>query len=490
MNATVIATRTASELRNAGRQPGVPFAVSLSDGSSAEMHRLLRVLPGKRIVGEGLWQGRRVLVKLFVDGRSERRWAQEKSGLAVFLQASIATPELLYAAALPGGGHVLLTAFLDAAQTLAECWAPLSDNPPGNPEAITLLSPAFEILGQLHAAGAVHTDLHFGNFLLSGGQLFAIDGDAIRILAPGKALDASHTVDNLALLLAQLPPDWEAHQKAFLAAYASGSRIAIGDTPQLSAAVAEARRWRLNDYLGKCLRDCTLFSVQRSASRFCVVRRSEAPALDALLRAPDSAMHKGQLLKDGNTCTVARVDLPDRAVVVKRYNLKGFWHALGRLGRPSRAWHSWREGHRLRFLGVDTPEPLALVEERFGPLRRRAFLVNAFCPGANLETCLAPDREPDADLAVAIITLFERLHQFRISHGDLKATNLLWHEGRLMIIDLDATTQHRSDATFARAWQRDRARLLRNWPADSMLHRWLAANLISATTEQAGRAAS
>ena len=139
MNATAIAMRRASELRDAGRQPDLPFAVSLSDGSTVEVVRLLRVLPGKRIVGEGLWQGQRVLVKLFLDRRSEQRWAQEKSGLAVLVQAGIATPELLYAAALPGGGHVLLTAFLDAAETLAECWAPMSDRPADNPEAITLL---------------------------------------------------------------------------------------------------------------------------------------------------------------------------------------------------------------------------------------------------------------------------------------------------------------------------------------------------------------
>ena len=480
VNVSSTALRTASELRDAGRQPSVPFTVALGDGSTVTVYRLLRVLPGKRIVGEGQWQGRRVLVKLFVGLRSEPHWTQERSGLSAFLQAGIPTPELLYAAALPGGGHVLLTAFLHSAQTLAERWTTIGDQPAGNPEVITLLAPAFAMLGQLHAAGAIHNDLHFGNFLLSAGQLFAIDGDAIRVLTPGKALDESHAIGNLALLLAQLPPGWEAHQKAFLAAYASGIRTALGDTPQLANAVAEARCWRLNDYLDKCLRDCTLFAVQRDAFRFCAVQRTEVLALDALLRAPDMVMHKGKLLKDGNTCTVVRIDLPDRAVVIKRYNLKGFWHALGRLWRPSRAWHSWREGHRLRFLGIDTPEPLALVEERFGPLRRRAFVVNAFFPGTNLEDCLAPDREPDTEIARAIVTLFDRLHQFRINHGDLKATNLLWHEGRLMIIDLDATTQHTSDAAFARAWQKDRARLLRNWPTDSILYRWLDANLVSA----------
>ena len=80
-------------------------------------------------------------------------------------------------------------------------------------------------------------------------------------------------------------------------------------------------------------------------------------------------------------------------------------------------------------------------------------------------------------MARALIALFETLHVLRISHGDLKATNLLWHGGRVFVIDLDALVQHRSGLAHARAWRRDRERLLRNWPAASVLHRWLHANL-------------
>jgi hypothetical protein len=34
----------------------------------------------------------------------------------------------------------------------------------------------------------------------------------------------------------------------------------------------------------------------------------------------------------------------------------------------------------------------------------------------------------------------------------------------VLLIDLDGVVQHRSATTHARAWRRDRARLLRNWP--------------------------
>ena len=71
----------ASALREAGRAPATPFRVALSDGGELVVHRLLRVLPGKRIVGQGLWNGRCVLAKLFVASGSARHWAQEKAGI-------------------------------------------------------------------------------------------------------------------------------------------------------------------------------------------------------------------------------------------------------------------------------------------------------------------------------------------------------------------------------------------------------------------------
>ena len=100
-------------------------------------------------------------------------------------------------------------------------------------------------------------------------------------------------------------------------------------------------------------------------------------------------------------------------------------------------------------------------------------MISEFCAGPSLLSHLAADREPPEDEATAILTLFESMCRQRISHGDLKATNLLWDAGQVMVIDLDAVVQHRSAAAHARAWRRDRARLLRNWPPGSLLHSWL-----------------
>ena len=184
-------------------------------------------------------------------------------------------------------------------------------------------------------------------------------------------------------------------------------------------------------------------------------------------------MATGKVLKNGVTCTVANVVAGDQMLVVKRYNLKHWRHAMSRAWRPSRAWHSWRAAHRLAFYGIATPQPLALIEERLGPLRGRAFLVTEHCPGRNLRDSLSPGDEPAPEQQAAILELFRTLCALRITHGDLKASNLLWHDGRVVLIDLDAMVQHRLESAFVRDWRSDRLRLLRNWPADSALVRWL-----------------
>ena len=149
-------------------------------------------------------------------------------------------------------------------------------------------------------------------------------------------------------------------------------------------------------------------------------------------------------------------------------------HALSRSWRPSRAWHSWLEGHRLNFLGIATPRPLALVEQRAGPLRGKAWLISEYCDGASLaERYPDPDTAPPAAELDALGALLRQLVAARISHGDLKATNLLWCDGTPHLIDLDAMRQHAGEAAFRRAWEKDCARFLRNWPQGSALRRAL-----------------
>ena len=449
---------SADSLRAAGRNPLPQIEIALDDGHLLVVERWLRILPGKRLTGIGRWQGRPVIAKLFIAARgSERHWQREQDGADILAVHALPTPALLAAGTLTEGGHYVLYEFLPQART---------------PDATsaTDLTRVFEQTGRLHALGLLQEDTHLGNFLIDGTHLLVIDGDAIR-----RAATPADHADNLALLFAQLQPATEnAQRHALLAAYRRGHPAASIDEVQLLVATKQARGGRLSDYLDKCLRDCSLFKSAQRADKFFSILRSEAGQLAPLSHDPDAWLEKGKPLKLGRTATLAQVEITGRPLVIKRYNIKSASHALSRCWRPSRAWHSWIEGHRLQFLGIATPRPLALVERRFGPLRGRAWLITEFCPGVNLTEHFANrlNTPPDAEIA-ALVDLFGQLAAAQITHGDLKATNLLWHEGKVWLIDLDAMQQHDSPATYSRAWRKDRERLLRNWPEHTPLRQQL-----------------
>ena len=439
-----------AELRALESLPQAPFRVSLPDGELCFV-RIFRFLPGKRFSGEAIWQGRPVFAKLFVASGAARHGAREKAGIDALLAGNVPTPVLLAAISLPDAFLVVTDFFADAT-TL--------ENSLGQADDGLALGAALGLLGKLHTAGLVHDDVHFGNFIQHADRLFLIDGDGVRA-----ARSPDDTLENLALFLSQLAPSRDVVFP--LAAYARPV-----DETALTQAVRRWRSERLHDYLRKTLRNCTKFQVDRDTRHFSVVLREKAAQLLPVLGDADRLMAKGEMLKDGATCTVVRVDAGTQ-LVIKRYNLKHWRHALSRAWRPSRAWHSWLAGHRLAFYGIATPQPLAMLEERVGPLRGRAFLVTAHCAGPDLLSVLDPDSEPLLAMQAAIRQLFRTLCDLRITHGDLKATNLLWADGQLVLIDLDAMVQHRQVRAFEREWRRDRQRFLRNWPADSVLSKWL-----------------
>ncbi len=466
----------APSLKGLAAAPPLPFAIRRADGSTLSFVSVLRHLAGKRVVGEAHGAGVRALAKLYVGDAAKRHWERESSGIQALARAGVATPGILTAEALPDGGYLILTRFIDGATTLAEeanKLAGVSSQDDGVP---TLLGPCFGLVGQLHASGLVHQDLHPGNFLIADGRVMLVDGDAVSG-EPHTHLADSEARANLALLIVQFPLAWTLEPARLLEAYSETNPALTCDPGALRTAIERAREKRTADYLDKAARNCSRYIARRRFSSLRIVARDQEAALLPLIDDPDRWMTEGETLKQGNTATVSRIRLGDALWVVKRHNIKGVAHAISRAWRPTRGWHSWLAAHRLQALGIATPRPLAIVERRFGPLRGRAWLVTESCPGYDLRKLLDPSNLPDPALANALIDLFKALAAARITHGDLKATNLLWHDGRIHLIDLDSLTQHRRETSFLKAWVKDRSRLLANWPESCQLHLWLDTHL-------------
>ncbi|RYJ64084.1 lipopolysaccharide kinase InaA family protein [Pseudomonas songnenensis] len=462
------------KLSHAGRTPTLPLALDLA-GESLVLERQLRVLPGQRYVCQASWQGRQVLAKLLVGGKARRHFQRELEGAERIARQGLVTPELLAHGFVEGQGGWLLFEYLDGAQSLWEAWREVMQEPLLSDAQQGVLAEALGAIGQMHAQGLWQDDLHLDNLLRHEGRLYLIDGGGVRWEALGQPLSRARILANLGIFFAQLPAEIEPFIEELLVPYLLANSEHALPLEALLKETHKTRAWRLNDYLKKVARDCSLFSAHIGAFGAQVVRRDEEAGLQAVLAKPDIFIARGKLFKTGGAATVARIDVDGRLLLIKRYNIKNPLHWCKRFWRPSRAWHSWVEGNRLDFLGIATPRLLAVIERRWLWMRGSAWLITELLRGEDIIARFQPylDGCPPEQELVALDRLFAALIRERISHGDLKGHNLFWEHDRWSLIDLDAVQQHGSDASFARAYAKDRARFLRNWPTDSSLYRLL-----------------
>ncbi|WP_225786499.1 lipopolysaccharide kinase InaA family protein [Pseudomonas sp. Marseille-P8916] len=467
------------ELKDAGRSPTLPLTVTLADAAGSadlQLLSLLRVLPGQRYVGAGIWRGTPVLAKLLVGNSAARHFQRELEGARLMAAQGLTTPQLLADGLKEGEGGWLLFEFLEGAESLADAWAKVQDLPVLADEQQQVLGEALAAVAHMHAKGLWQEDLHLDNLLRHDGRLYLIDGAGIKAETPGQQLSRQRVLENLGVFFAQLPKRLEPFIEELLVHYLLANAEHALPLETLQKQVDKVRSWRLKDYLEKAGRECTLFSVERSLSGLRAIRRAEVDAMLPVLAQADALIDQGHLFKTGGAASVARIDVGGRALVLKRYNIKNTAHWFKRFWRPSRAWHSWVEGHRLAFLDIATPRPLAVLEQRVMGLRSRAYLVTEYADGPDLIECFQPyveSGEAPEEQVQALVHLMQQLVRERISHGDMKGHNLFWLDGQWSLIDLDAMCQHATQLSFAPAYARDRARLLRNWPSGSALHRRL-----------------
>ncbi len=465
-----------SELKNAGRTPRLPLSLELADAAGPaqlQLLSLLRVLPGQRYVGAGVWRGRTVLAKLLVGNKAARHFQRELQGVRLLAEQGLTTPLLLADGLQEGEGGWLLFEFLEGAHSLGDAWEQVAALPVLADPQLDVLGQALAAIAELHAKGLWQEDLHLDNLLRHDDKLYLIDGAGICVEHAGQPLSRQKVLENLGVFFAQLPKSLEPFTEELLVHYLLANPEHALPLEMLQKQVSKVRSWRLKDFLNKVGRECSLFSVQRGPFALRAIRREEEAAMLPVLEQADQLLDQGHLYKTGGAASVGRVDVAGRSLVVKRYNIKGLAHWFKRFWRPSRAWHSWREGNRLAFLGIATPKPLAVLEKRFLWLRSRAYLITEYLPGPDIIERFAPFVEsgaaPESEL-VALEALFAELLKERISHGDFKGHNLFWQEDRWALIDLDSMCQHSSLSSFAPAYARDRARFMRNWPETSALY--------------------
>ncbi len=451
-----------------GRRIPIPFDLSIAKDHDAEdlnVETILRVVPGKRIIAVARWRNRQVIMKLFFQrGHWKRNLLRDLKGINLLTQAKIPTPQILHQTTTTDTkGAVLIIDYLRRGVSLSF----LLDDAGDNIQKDEVLASAVQSIAHCHQAGLWQEDIHLDNFMLFNGRVYLLDGGAVR--DSNDQLDTETRLSNLASFFAQFPVVMDKKVPTLLKHYQNHvASLTDSDLVRFSERIIRARRKRLTVYERKLFRSTTANLCVRDASKFVVYDRSiHSPALEQFIENPNGFIVQENLIKKGNSSTVAEVTIANREFVLKRYNIKSFLHGLTRLFRPSRAHHSWRNAAVLDMLGIDTPRPYLFMEERvLWFFRRRAYFLCEKLASDNLGLQLqAQDSQQFAmeDLINAFRLLFEVMSDYCISHGDMKATNFIYSDSRLYVLDLDAMQRHNSHKRFSAKMEKDMARFKRNW---------------------------
>jgi tRNA A-37 threonylcarbamoyl transferase component Bud32 len=438
-------------------------------GSSTESvicNGLLRTVPGTREVYDAFWNGREVIVKVFSNKiRAKRHLNREWTGLLMLQERGVNAPTPLFYGQTENGQWAVVLEKITNAPIALDLF--IQAQKPA--EKLDLLLPICRELAGQHEKAVAQKDLHLGNFLMAENKVFSLDPGQMKFFS--KPLSRKNGLSQLASLTRYLSEkDTESIAK-LCNEYVKQRNWQFKKTDEelLRKQLSVHEKRGIRRGLKKCLRTSKRHLRIKKSGVAGIFERSfckEAEMLDFMEQA-DALMDKGRILKDGNTCYVSRVGWAGKDVVVKQYKHKGFIYSLRHTIKGSRARRGWLNGHLLGMLNIATPRPLAYFEKRKWFLVWKSYLVTEYVEGRRLYDFLRDTNvtgQQRSTVTTHIGELLAKLEKHRISHGDLKHSNILVTDTGPVLTDLDAMKAHRLGWIFRIYRKKDHARLTKFLP--------------------------
>lgn len=188
--------------------------------------------------------------------------------------------------------------------------------------------------------------------------------------------------------------------------------------------------------------------------------------MQGVLQDPDTSINKScTILKNDPTSTVVVVQVDNQSLVIKRANTKGLLHFMRRLVCTSRAQKNWYYAARLARANIRTFEPIAYIEERLGPLKRRSYFICSLIEGIDALHFFSAARYQAKWEIVAekIVLLIKKLAEEHLSHRDLNLSNIILVDDQPFLIDLDSMREYRFSLRAKRATVHEVNRFMENW---------------------------
>lgn len=325
------------------------------------------------------------------------------------------------------------------------------------PNHLRLARQVRQLVQQLGRARLGHNDLHLGNFLLSNGQLFLLDGYAVKtgglrldhvLLLGHSAAPYSTTTDLLRGWEAlgpgtRMPRDNRVSRRLWRQSFrrVTGENRYFGKLSNVAGGWgghyvkrSVARPWSTASRL-----EFTATDWERAWPM--LLKQMEADRLDVLKRSPSGEVVAGEIVVGGKPL----------AVVIKRPKRRYWYRYLNEVGRGSRPRRAWTKAWRAIVRDLPTAWPLAILERRRFGYVVDAVIIFERVPGqvladADLSALSGDDRDR---FFRRVGRVLRRIESFGWSHFDAKSNNWILHAAGEpggpwpVMLDIDAIRRRR-----------------------------------------------
>ncbi|MBN2138819.1 MAG: glycosyltransferase [Sedimentisphaerales bacterium] len=417
---------------------------------------ILRAIPGNREVYDAIWNDRNVVLKVFARRLgANRRVNKEWNRLHLLRSRGLNAPEPLFRGKTRDGRYAIAIDKIVDSHTTLDAFNAASDEA----ERTNLLMLLCRELAKQHDKGVMQEDLHLGNFLLKDDKVFLIDPGQIKFFS--QPVTRKNGISHLAWLARYLPSEHTEQIIALCREYLSvrGWDFGIADEEMFRKKLRQHTRKSIGRTIRKCLR--TNKRQQRITGKgfSAVIDKAFFHGADPLsfIEHIDELMARGEILKDSSSY-ISRFTWNNTDIVVKRYNYRGIVYSLRHIIMSSRAKKSWLHAHRLGAIKVPTPKPLAYIDRFKGLLIHTSYIVTEYTEGQKLYYYLrndSIDNEQRSEALRRVQELLAELAQYRLTHGDVKPSNILMSPNGPTLTDLDGMHLHLLDYTCTLRWAKD-----------------------------------
>lgn len=139
--------------------------------------------------------------------------------------------------------------------------------------------------------------------------------------------------------------------------------------------------------------------------------------------------------------------------------------------RPSKGRVCWYNAHLLKLSGLMTPDPIAFMEQRRGPIRFRSFYVYVF-NDSPIAGEAYQSRSPSEREFAWFGDLYEKMRRMRLYHYDPSSSNFLLTDNGIMLIDVESMVDYSSKKRaflFPYKYRKAKHKFLKVWKKQPQL---------------------